>query len=290
MTRPKLAELYRYPVKSMGGEQLASIYCTRTGIRGDRAWALKDETTGGIKGGKRFPELMNMRARFKREPTDALKSPPVAITLADGQQVSSSDSDINETLSKAVGSPLSLWPLLPDDQVEHYRRPAGEQRNNIEDYLREVFTREPGEPLPDLSAFPKKVFINESLPGTYFDALPILLMTNAALRKLQRISQEAGVNSLFDIRRFRPNLLIDVDGEGFPENDWVGRRAAIGEAVLKVETICPRCVMTTHGFADLPQDAKIMRQLVQQNGGNLGVYLNVEEPGAITVGDNVTWL
>ncbi|HBK17017.1 MAG TPA: Fe-S oxidoreductase, partial [Gammaproteobacteria bacterium] len=67
----------------------------------------------------------------------------------------------------------------------------------------------------------------------YFDALPILLMTNAALRTLQRISQEAGVNSLFDIRRFRPNLLIDVDGEGFPENDWVGRRAAIGEAVLK---------------------------------------------------------
>ncbi|HBK17018.1 MAG TPA: hypothetical protein DDZ38_00160, partial [Gammaproteobacteria bacterium] len=69
----------------------------------------------------------------------ALKSPPVAITLADGQQVSSSDSDINETLSKAAGSPLSLWPLLPDDQVEHYRRPAGEQGNNIEDYLREAF-------------------------------------------------------------------------------------------------------------------------------------------------------
>jgi hypothetical protein len=48
--------------------------------------------------------------------------------------------------------------------------------------------------------------------------------------------------------------------------------------------------MTTHGFRDLPKDPRIMRHLVKENDGNLGVYLSIEQPGEIAVGDSISWL
>ncbi len=64
----------------------------------------------------------------------------------------------------------------------------------------------------------------------------------------------------------------------------------IGEAILEVTVICPRCVMTTHGFADLPKDPTVMRALVREAGGNLGVYAKVEKPGRVCSGDLVVLL
>jgi uncharacterized protein YcbX len=84
--------------------------------------------------------------------------------------------------------------------------------------------------------------------------------------------------------------VVETAEHGFPENDWVGRRGQIGSAVIKVEIECPRCVMTTHGFRDLPEDPRIMRHLVKENDGNLGVYLSIEQPGEIAVGDSISWL
>ena len=70
-----VTHLFRYPVKSMGGHSLSSTPLTVNGIPGDRAWALKDEERGGIKGGKRFPELLSMSASFVSEPTAQHVSP-----------------------------------------------------------------------------------------------------------------------------------------------------------------------------------------------------------------------
>ena len=74
------------------------------------------------------------------------------------------------------------------------------------------------------------------------------------------------------------------------ENSWVGKRLQLGSAILQINAICPRCVMTTHGFADLPKDPRVMRHLVQQNEGNLGVYASIEQSGNIKLGDQVEWL
>jgi uncharacterized protein YcbX len=96
---------------------------------------------------------------------------------------------------------------------------------------------------------------------------------------------------VIDVRRFRPNFLLDLpDTEGYPEQDWHDRRLQLGEAVLQVTVECPRCVMTTHGFDDLPRDPGIMRSLVQSAGGSLGVYATVEQPGTVKVGDALTLL
>ncbi len=285
-----ITDIFRYPVKSMKGHALASALLTKRGIPGDRAWALKDEERGGIKGGKRFPQLLSMTPVFASEPNEQNISPKVSITLANGQVVTSSDADINSVLSKAVGSPVSLWPILPEDQLDHYLRPPMDENIDIEAYYREIFARNPDEPLPDVSLFPEEVLKYESPPGSYFDAFPILVMSKASLIHLNEAAAAAGGQSNFDVRRFRPNILFDIDASGFPENEWMGRRAKIGSAVIKFEMPCPRCDITTHGFDDLPKDGKIMRHLVKENGGNLGAYISIETPGTFAQGDVIELL
>lgn len=279
-----LANIYRYPIKSMGGSELSRTHLTEQGIPGDRCWTLKDEQRGGIKGGKRFPELMDMHATLAAEPSPTTPSPEAVIRLANGVELRTSNTNINDQLTQAVGSPVTLWPLVPADQLAHYLRTPAPEGVDQEAALRQVFARTDEEPLPDLSAFPEALFTYESPPGTYFDAFPLLIMSTSALASMSNHRPE----SQFDIRRFRPNLLVNTPLDGFVENNWIGQKARIGDAVLQIELPCPRCVMTTHGFADLPKDPGVMRALVQANNGNLGVYATVVEPGEIKPGDELT--
>lgn len=282
MTIGTIRSLYRYPVKSMGGETLETVRVGPTGIPGDRAWALRDETLGGIRGGKRFPELMQCTARYPDDPPSE-GSMPADITLPDGTRLGIGDPDAPEKLSRLVGSPVTVWPLLPAEELDHYRRgaPVLEDR---EAEFRRMFGRTDDEPLPDVSRFPEFLMEFESPPGTYFDAFPILLMTSESLAHLQRCAPERS----FDVRRFRPNVLIETGADTpFPERDWVGTTLRLGTAELAVTLDCPRCVMTTHGFADLPKDPRIMRTLVRECGGELGVYATVTSPGILRAGDPV---
>ena len=65
--------------------------------------------------------------------------------------------------------------------------------------------------------FPEELFIYESSLGTYFDAFPILLMSQSSLDYFQTAMGEVGANSQFDTRRFRPNILVETPESGFPE-------------------------------------------------------------------------
>jgi uncharacterized protein YcbX len=283
----RLAEIHRYPVKSMQGERLMGTAVETLGIPGDRAWALRDETAGGLTGAKKLPRLMSMRARLMREPADHLRSPEVRIEFGGGEALSSATGDIDAALSRALEHPVTLWPLLDADQVEHYRREPPPEGMDEVDALRALFGRTADEPLPDLSRFPEVLATHHTPPGTYFDAYPLLIMTRASLRAIAEGASARGFDASFDQRRFRPNLVIDTDETGFVENGWVGRRLAIGDAELVVEMTCPRCIMTTHGFDDVPRDPKVMRALVQVNDGDLGVYASVAKPGRISAGDPV---
>lgn len=279
-----VVEVWRYPVKSMGGERLPSTEVGPGGVPGDRAWAVRDEVRGGIRGAKKLPGLMQFKAAYP-DPPAATGSSPAEITLPDGTTTSTGASDVNARLSAALGHEVSLWPLLPADALDHYRRGAPDQED-FEQELRDMFGRQPDEPLPDLALFPPELIEFESPPGTYFDAFPLLLLSTTSLQTLQAAS-----DAVIDVRRFRPNFLLDLSGsEGFPEQDWHGRRLQLGTAVLQVTVECPRCVMTTHGFDDLPRDPGIMRSLVQAAGGRLGVYATVETPGIVNVGDTLALL
>ena len=174
--------------------------------------------------------------------------------------------------------------MRPATDLDHYRM-APMDSDDLMVELRDIFGRQVDEPLPDLSTFPPDIFQYESPLGTYFDAYPLLLVTTTSLRTLQ----EAAPDSMVDVRRFRPNLLIRPDDalDGYPEQSWVGRRLQVGEAVVEVVNPCPRCVMITRGFDDLPQDRSLMRTVVAQADQNLGVYARVIEPGRLERGATV---
>ena len=278
-----VAEIRRYPVKSLGGELLPEVSLGAGGVPGDRAWAVRDEVRGGIRGAKKIASLMQLQSRYARPPAPEGSS-PAEIVLPDGSIVATGAADVNERLSQAVGQEVSLWPLLPADALDHYRRGAPTHEDIVEE-LRSIFGRAPDEPLPDLGLFPPEVMEFESPPGTYFDAFPLLVMTDASMAQMN----ERVPGSRFDVRRFRPNFVIaaaDADAE-FPEQVWRGKKLRMGEAVIAVTVECPRCVMITHGFEDLPKDPGIMRALVRETGGHLGVYAEVETPGLIRAGDAV---
>jgi len=275
--------VYRYPVKSMAGERLDEVTLGSRGILGDRAWAVRDEVRGGIRGAKRFPRLMSMHASYGTAP-ESTESVPADIQFGDGSKTSTSDPEINSKLSLALDNEVTLWPLLPADALDHYRRgkPAS---SDMEAELRAVFGREADEELPDLSVFPRELIEFESPPGTYFDAFPLLLLTTNSLDTMQDRVQ----GSNFDVRRFRPNFLISdvASAQPFPELEWVGKSLQIGTSTLKVTLGCPRCIMITHGFDDLPKDTGIMRSLVREAEGSLGVYAEVQETGVVKVGDDI---
>ena len=278
MSTASVINIYRYPVKSMMGETLSEADIGEAGIVGDRGWAVRDEQRGGIRGGKKIPQLMTLAAQ----------SGPAAPIIAapDGDSASAGSESINEWLSDKLGHPVTLWPLLPAEQLDHYRRGAPDTED-FEQELRAVFGRLPEEPLPDLTGF-EELLEFESPPGTYFDAFPISIMSQQSLATMNQLDGE----SRFDVRRFRPNLLVDIpDTEHpFPEQAWVGKTLSIGSVTLKVDMTCPRCSMTTHGFDDLPQDAQIMRKLVTNSEGNLGIYASAVHAGTVSVGDSVSMM
>jgi uncharacterized protein YcbX len=275
MSTASVATVYRYPVKSMMGETLSEADIGEAGIPGDRGWAVRDEKRGGIRGGKKIPQLMTLAA-------NSGTAAPL-ITAADGNSASAYER-INDWLSGKLNHPVTLWPLLPADQLDHYRRGAPDTED-FEQELRAVFGRLPDEPLPDLAGF-EELLEFESLPGTYFDAFAISIISQQSLNTMNQLEGD----SRFDVRRFRPNLLVDVPGSDhpFPEQAWVGKTLAIDSVKLKIDTTCPRCAMTTHGFDDLPQDPQIMRKLVVNSEGNLGIYASVVKVGKVATGDSDT--
>ena len=280
----KVDSIFRYPVKSMMGEKIEETCVTSNGVLGDRVWAVRDEVRGGIRGAKKIPQLMRLSAACIAEPTE-YGSDPAAVTLADGEVIRTDDQNINARLSQALDHRVTIWPIMPKEQLDHYRRGAPDS-DDLETELRQVFGRTADEPLPDLSIFPPEILEYESPPGTYFDAFPILILSKKSLA----VMNQRQPGSIFDQKRFRPNLLIeDFNSVGdFPEEAWEGFRLKVGSVVLKAEVVCPRCVVTTHGFEKLPKDPSIMRGLVKENNGNLGLYASVEEPGKISAGDKIT--
>lgn len=281
-----VSEIWRYPVKSMAGERLGETAVGPQGLVGDRGWAVRDEERGGIRGAKKLPELMRCAARYLAQP-EAGRAGDVEMSLPDGSRVRSTDPAAADRLSAAIGTRVTLWPLQPADRLEHYRRGAP-THEDLEQELRSMFALEPGEPLPDLSGLPPEVVEFESPPGTYFDAFPLQLLSRTSLAHLSTLTP----GSTIDVRRFRPNLLLELPdaAAGFPEAEWAGRRVRIGGMTAEVTIPTMRCVMTTLPFADLPKDPRIMRALVREAKQCLGAYARVVEPGSVRVGDAVELL
>ena len=282
---PRVAGIWRYPVKSMLGEALTECEIGPAGLVGDRAFALIDLEDGAVasaKNPRKWAGLLGCRATF-------VNSSTVEITLQDGTRLRTDEPDIDATLSKAIGRDVRLASTAPEDRAFEEVWP------DIDGLAPEALiaattigTDGDGE---RISRFPLGA---EAPAGTFFDLSVMHVLTTATLARLQELAPAA----TFDVRRYRPNLLVDMDTEpGFVENDWVGRTLGIGEsAELSVTIPTMRCVMTTLAQEELPRDRETLRTIATGNRVEItgwgtwacaGVYGNVATPGTVRVGDSV---
>lgn len=261
-----VVSLWRYPVKSMMGEELNATNIAEQGLLGDRAYALVDSATGKVvsaKNPRKWSNLFDFRATLVEPPATGNQIYPVQITLPDGTLILSEAEDTNQVLSTALGRDVKLETAAP-------------AQPSLEEYW------------PDIEGLPhRETVTDESIPvGSFFDLATVHVLTTATIERLQELSPLGR----FETRRFRPNIVIEsTAGEKeFVENSWIGHTLAIGEEIrLSITGPCPRCVMTTLSQGDLPNDPSILQTAVQYNQGHVGIYASVLRGGTIRRGDSV---
>lgn len=277
----RVKELWRYPVKSMEGTRVAESVVGKEGMLADRSWALRDESIGELTSVRKMPKLLKFKAAYDEEPTPG-NVPNVTIELPDGCSINSSDPDVNRKLSEAIGRPVSLWPLQPKTNIQHYRLkvPAGTVAMK-----KQFATKE----LPDFSSVTWGLMMELAIfatpLGRYHDVHPLHLLTTSSLERLKQLEPEGD----FRVERFRPNLFIETSDStvDFDEFNWLQGRLYIGEAVLEVVSRTVRCSMPAQPQATLRKDSRVLRALEAHTQRHLGVNVTVAKPGIIRVGDTV---
>jgi uncharacterized protein YcbX len=233
--RSSVVALWRYPVKSMMGEELNAAEVTDRGLVGDRQFAVVDVATGKVAGAKnprKWGNFFDFRAAYVEPPKPGRNLPAVRLTLPNGAVVTSEQQDVDQILSEALGH-----------EVKFAQAPGngGESSATAEEYW------------PDMEGLDYRDTVTDwELPsGTFFDLAILHLLTTSTLDRLHELYPRGR----FEVRRFRPNIVVTTDEPGFAENDWIGRTASIGDEMrLRVTGPCPRCVMTTLPQGDLPKD------------------------------------
>jgi len=116
-----------------------------------------------------------------------------------------------------------------------------------------------------------------------FDTMPLSLITT---RAVAGIGAMAGAE--LDIRRFRPNLLVEAAGDvDFPEDTWVGAVLRIGGLRMRVDKRDGRCVMVNVDPVTLERNPAVLRTIARERDACLGVYGTTVERGRVAVGDPV---
>jgi MOSC domain-containing protein len=282
--------VWRFPVKSMAGEQLDAADVTPGGLIGDRAYAIVDRETGKVASAKHpklWPDLLKCRAMLVEEPRTGDGVPPARLELADGSSVRSDAPDADDVLSRFFGREVELSAAADNGYTIDNWHP------DEEDYDPEGHRDEVVE-----STLGAAVFTSRGLPslvpeGAFFDVYPLSVLTTATLDRLGELEPELD----FDLRRFRMNVIVDTPASGFVENDWVGRSLAIGEDVrLRVALPDPRCVMPSLAQEGIERDPRILKAIATHNRIDLdglrypcaGVYAVADATGTIRKDDHVS--
>jgi uncharacterized protein len=263
-----VVSLWRYPVKSMMGEELNSSYVTERGLLGDRTYAVIDKQTDKVasaKNPRKWGKLFDFHSMFVDSPNDVNDIPPVRITFPDGSNIFSDhkEDDIDSSLSKVFDREVRLI------------RASGFEKPSYEEYW------------PDIDGLAQREKVtDEAMPSkTFFDIAVVHLLTTSTINRLRELYPEGR----FEVRRFRPNIVIESgpgEKKDFIENSWVGKKITIGEdIVLKVTAPCTRCVMITLPQGDLPRDLGILSTVARYNQVHVGVYASVHHGGTIHRGD-----
>jgi uncharacterized protein YcbX len=290
-THATVAELWRYPVKSMLGERVEASDVGELGLTGDRRYAVVDAATGKV-GSAKHPRLwgalLQCQARCVAPGSADEPLPTVAITLPDGRETGSDDPQVDARLSELFGRPVQLTTVAPEGNSYLAVWPAID--GVMPDDFREQSAVEGDEAegtVTDLS------LALASAPGTFFDVSALHVVTTATLRHLGELAPD----SQFAVERYRPNIVLDADSAPFAENAWTGASIRLG-ATLSASGLIPtmRCIMTTLPQGDLPRDNGTLRTVARHNRIEIaglgtwscvGAYAAVTTPGRVQLGDDV---
>jgi uncharacterized protein YcbX len=252
----KIDSLWRYPVKSMRGEELDEVFASFSGIYGDRLFAF--ESSASPKG---FPYLT------AREQTRLLQYCPRF------RHPDKAARPINLTEAESMGA-NPVW-ADPSELMVDVETPDG-RRLPIDDPALMEMLRTDIDQKHQLTLMRSERALTDCRPVSIF-----------SLQSARQLEQETGVP--IDKRRFRANVYVDLASSGgFAENDFVGRSVRIGpKVVLKILERDARCVMITLDPDTTEKTPEILKKVAQAHEGMAGVYGAVMVEGMLHKGDPV---
>jgi uncharacterized protein YcbX len=252
----KVDTLWRYPVKSMRGEELNEAFAGFAGIYGDRVFAFRSSASH-----KGFPyltareqrRLLQYRPRF-RFPEKAAR--PINLIEAESKNANPLSADLAELVvdvetpdgqNLAIDDPVLIETLRVDIDPKHQVTLMRCQR-------------------------------------AMTDCRPVSIFS---LQSAQQLAEETGMP--VDKRRFRANVYVDLtSANGFAENELVGRSVRIGpKAVITILERDARCVVITLDPDTGEQAPAILKKVAQAHDGMAGVYGAVLVEGLIHKGDSI---
>ena len=255
----KVESLWRYPVKSMRGEELDEIFAGFSGIYGDRLFAFKSSASP-----KGFPyftareqtKLLQYRPRF-RYPDKAAR--PVNLTEAETMGANPVSADPSELMID-VETPDGRTLAIDDPTLMELVRTDIDQKHQ-------------------LTLMRSERAMTDCRPFSMF-----------SLQSARQLAEETGTS--MDKRRFRANVYVDLtSAQAFGENNFVGRSLRIGpKAVVTILERDPRCMMITLDPDTGEKTPAILKKLAQAHEGMAGVYGAVMVEGMLHKGDLVELL
>lgn len=257
----KVDGLWRYPVKSMRGEELEEAFVGFSGIYGDRVFAFLSSASS-----KGFPyftareqkEMLRYRPRFRNSKSAA--------------------QPVNLVEARSMGPGVTPLYADPAGVVVDVETPEGEELS-IDD---PALIRMLGEGMGS----EHELTLRRS-ERAMTDCRPISLF---AVQTAQALGNELGV--AVDTRRFRANIYVDLEsGTGFAEDGFVGHMLRIGsKTTISILERDPRCKMITLDPDTAESTPQLLRTVAQSHEGNAGVFAAVLVEGTVRRGDVVELL
>jgi uncharacterized protein YcbX len=180
------------------------------------------------------------------------------ISLPDGRRVLFADPDADAQLGSWLGRPVQLQEASSATHVSYQ------------------MTFDP----PDDGA---EYFDIPSPDGTFLDLAAVHLVSSGTLAGCHAEHPELD----WDVRRFRPNVVVEGPTEAFAEDGWCGQRVRIGDVVLAARQPTVRCAMPLRAQPGLDRQPTLYRALDALHANHLGIYLDVVVSGTIRSGDEV---
>ena len=252
----KVDSLWRYPVKSMRGEELDEAFASYSGIYGDRVFAFRSSANH-----MGFPyftardqrKLLQYRPRF-RYPDKAAR--PINLIDAETRNANPLVADLAE-LVVDVETPDGKTLAINDPALIEMLRANVDQKHQV-------------------TLMQSQRAMTDCRPVSVF-----------SLQSARQLAEETGTS--VDKRRFRANVYVDLtSANGFAENELVGRSIKIGpKVVISILERDSRCVVITLDPDTAEQSPAILKKVAQAHDGMAGVYGAVMVEGMLHKGDSV---